>query len=213
MPGTMKSNGVKDGKKAGEGKSSRQVEMKTAAPVGRDRKSGRQRGGGAGGSRVKSKVARQVSIRGMSLVVAAREYVWLWDLRHGISREMIASREGLSLRRVNAGLLRAQAQERGDVDDNAAWLGVNGIRTLRLIPMFPIGPYTPQSACRHRQAIASGSRFCCMVCHCSGVDKHPALRRDPGTDPAPEPKAPPPPKKPARETRKVRARGSSQTRP
>ncbi len=204
MPGTRESNGVKHGKMAGEGKASRQVEVKAAARVGQDRKSGRRGGRGAGGSRVKNKTARRVSNRGLTLAVAAREYIWLWDHRHGISTEMIASREGVSVRRVQFGLSRAKAQERGEVQNDAAWANVNGIRAPRLIPMFPIGLYTPQSTCRHHRAIAVGSLFCCMVCHCSGVDEHPALQRDPATDPAPEPKPAPAPAEPAIETRKRR---------
>jgi hypothetical protein len=58
-----------------------------------------------------------------------------------------------------------------------------------LIPLFPIGHYTPASSCPHAEPIVPGSALCCMICHCSGLDAHPALHRDPLTDPAPEPKA------------------------
>jgi hypothetical protein len=57
---------------------------------------------------------------------------------------------------------------------------------FRLIPLFPIDSFTPQSTCPHRESIGHGSRFCCMVCHASGMDDHPGLRRDPESDPAPE---------------------------
>ena len=52
---------------------------------------------------------------------------------------------------------------------------------FRLIPLFPIGTLTPQSACPHHDTIDPGSRLCCMVCHESGMDDHPGLRRDPDT--------------------------------
>jgi hypothetical protein len=58
---------------------------------------------------------------------------------------------------------------------------------FRLIPLFPIGAFTPRSACPHHDTIERGSRLCCMVCHGSGMDDHPGLERDPKTDPSPEP--------------------------
>jgi hypothetical protein len=134
----------------------------------------------------------------MSLASMAAEYVWLWDVRHGISTREIAIREGLTHRRVQYGVARAEALERSCSTDEA-------IRIPKLIPLFPLGHFTPQSACRHHGPIEPGSIFCCVVCHCSGIDDHPGLRRDPVTDPAPEPKpAPAPKRKTARETRKQR---------
>ncbi len=123
----------------------------------------------------------------MSLATAAREYVWLWDHRHGLTAESIASREKLSVGRVLFGLSRAKAQERGVIAGD--WRPDFGSvpRAPWLVPMFPIGAYTPKSACGHRRAIPAGSAFCCMVCHQSGMDDHPALERDPRSDPAPEP--------------------------
>lgn len=46
----------------------------------------------------------------------------------------------------------------------------------RLVPLFPIGSYTPHSKCAHSGPIERGSVFCCMVCHTSGQDDHPALK-------------------------------------
>lgn len=126
------------------------------------------------------KPARKTS-REMTLEIAAKEYVWLWDRRHGSSVETIAAREGVSIARVRFGLARARAQEKGPVTTRA-------VRPPRLVPLFPIGAYTPQSACAHRRPIERGSSLCCMVCHKSGMDRHPALRRDPRSEPAPEPK-------------------------
>jgi DNA-binding CsgD family transcriptional regulator len=135
--------------------------------------------------------------QGMSLATLAKEYIWLWDVRHGISINEIAVREGISVRRVQAGVSRSRAQE-----DNCEVETAD--RPPRLIPLFPVGSYTPQSACRHLRPLEQGSLFYCVVCHSSGIDDHPALQRDPLTDPSPEPKPAPAPKKTARETRRQR---------
>ena len=135
--------------------------------------------------------------RRLTLAIAAKEYIWLWDHRHGISAKAIAIREGVSIFRVRFGLARAEAHERGCCIDNA-------VRPPRLVPLFPIGPYTPLSSCRHSRPIQSGSVLCCMICHESGIDWHPALLRDPRTDPAPEPKPTPMPQNVACETRRQR---------
>jgi hypothetical protein len=80
-------------------------------------------------------------------------------------------------------------------------------RLPRLVPLFPIDAFTPGSACPHHGPIRTGSVFCCMVCSRSGLDGHPALERDPLTDPRPEPKAPAAARAGAvRETRKERRR-------
>jgi hypothetical protein len=176
------------------------------------------RRGRGGKSRPKPRAARWRTSREMTLAIAAREYVWLWDSRHGLSREEIASREGVSVRRVQLGLERARAQEKGDgqYGQSGNWASADGgkVWSPLLIPIFPLGSYTPQSTCAHRGAIRSGSHFCCMVCHRSGIDEHPALHRDPSTDPSPEPKPAPAPAKTGRETRKQsRARRFADQRP
>jgi hypothetical protein len=154
----------------------------------------------ASGGKAKGKRRRNRSLRysqGMSLETMAKEYIWLWDVRHGISVNALAMREGVTVRRVQFGVSRARAQENGCRAETA-------VRPPRLVPLFPIGSYTPQSACRHRQPLERGSLFCCVVCHCTGIDDHPALQRDPLTDPAPEPKLASPQKRTRRETRKER---------
>jgi hypothetical protein len=143
------------------------------------------------------KVRASRSPRTMSLATMANEYVWLWDVRHGLSPIEIATRDGVSVSRVRFGMSRAQALERNCSSDGA-------IRIPPLVPLFPLGHFTPQSACRHRGPIEPGSAFCCVVCHCSGIDDHPGLQRDPLTDPTPEPKPAPARKKAACETRKER---------
>lgn len=113
---------------------------------------------------------------------AAREYLWLWDHRHGKSIEDLAQREHLSPRRIRFGLARARASE-------PLTPGATGTTTLpRLTLLFPIGPFVPHSACPHRGAIRVGSVICCAVCHRSGQDHRRAMQRDPRTDPKPEKK-------------------------
>jgi hypothetical protein len=159
-------------------------------------------------TKAKRKGPRRRLSRGLSLRVAAKEYIWLWDNLHGMSAEKIAARTGRSLRRVQLGLERALAQQqKGDFEESQRGAGAYSAgaqQSLRLIPIFPLSSYTPQSTCAHHGPLAAGSLFCCMVCHHSGIDGHPALKRDPRTDPAPERKpAPAPAKKKALETRKV----------
>lgn len=131
------------------------------------------------------------SDRTLTLATAAAEYVWMYDHRHGLSYREIAIREGVSVGRVRFGVKRARAQE--TPASSGAGIGhlsadAETQRPPRLVPLFPIGPYTPQSLCPHRMPIEQGSALCCMVCHRSGMDEHPAMQRDPGTDPSPEPR-------------------------
>ncbi len=48
--------------------------------------------------------ARSWTSRRFTLAVAAQEYVWWWDFRHGVSAEAIAKRDGVSERRVRFGV-------------------------------------------------------------------------------------------------------------
>src|SRR5207245_1092841 len=131
------------------------------------------------------------SDRTLTLAAAAREYIWLYDYRHGVGFQEIAARDGVSVGRVRYGVERARAQDKElsrDVTSEQASPAIGALHLPRLIPLFPIGSYTPQSACPHREPIGQGSAFCCMVCHDSGMDAHPALQRDPRMDPIPEPK-------------------------
>jgi hypothetical protein len=134
------------------------------------------------------------SDRTLTLAMAASEYIWLYDNRHGVSIEEIAAREGVSVGRVRYGVKRAGAQERDDSQDplsEQSSLRPGSVLPPRLVPLFPIGLYTPLSACPHPEPIQQGSTLCCMVCHCSGMDAHPSLQRDPRTDPVPESKPQP----------------------
>lgn len=134
----------------------------------------------------------------LTLRTAAREYVWLYDQRHGMSAQEIADRDHISLIRVRFGLARARATDGLSRETSSE----RSLRAPRLIPMFPIGFYSPQSTCPHGRLMRRGSLFCCMICHRSGIDGHPALQRSPASDPKPEPKPERVPKKQARETRK-----------
>ena len=44
--------------------------------------------------------------RPLSLAVAARDYIWLYDLRHGIDDIKIADRDGVPVRLVRRGIER-----------------------------------------------------------------------------------------------------------
>ena len=135
--------------------------------------------------------------RTLTLEVAAREWMWLYDHRHGMSLAEIAGYEGLSIERVQFGVERSAAQEaKASKDDLIECLKSGRLDDVgfRLIPLFPIGAFIPQSTCPHHDSIGRGSRLCCMVCHASGMDEHPGLRGATRlTDPLPEPKPAPAP--------------------
>lgn len=137
----------------------------------------------------------------------ARELVWLDDVRRGYSIKEIARREGLGRRRIQHGVARAReraksshpcelhssnelcGRDRGITADAGRAVRDDSNRPPRLVPLFPIGVLTPGSACPHHGPIRAGSVYCCMVCSQSGVDDHPALKRDPRTDPRSEHRA------------------------
>jgi hypothetical protein len=115
----------------------------------------------------------------LSLSVLAREYDWLWDHRHGRSIVDIAADVDRSVEHVRRAIERArdftarfEPRRRSAVDYK-----------LDLVPLFPIGPFTPTSRCPHRGAIPPAP-FVCMVCHRSYLDAGPLLRI---AEPAPPP--------------------------
>jgi hypothetical protein len=162
--------------------------------------------------------------------VEAREALWLYELTQGASIRQIARRSHLSCRQVQLGVARARKSDQERLQFSRSWEslfrevlqertdsqlpGAHAGRAAwddsqqlpRLIPLFPIGPFTPGATCAHHGNIRPGSVFCCMVCSQSGIDGHPALKRDPRTDPQPEPKVAAPAKAGTRETRKQRRR-------
>lgn len=139
-----------------------------------------------------------------------REQEWLRLHQEGKSTSAIAGGAGVSVQLVRRALARLREQDasRSQEETDAGILpmrdgdGLEGsspgsaaVRTpwwLELVPLFPIGAFTPASECPHRGPIRPGSLFCCMVCSQSGVDGHPAMKRDPATDPEPESAAPTP---------------------
>lgn len=77
------------------------------------------------------------------------------------------------------------------------------IRPPKLVPLFPITTFVPGSVCPHgyweiyndgeriwrlSRKPPKGTSLVCMVCHKSGKDGHPGLKRDRTTDPTPDPK-------------------------
>jgi hypothetical protein len=183
-----------------------------------------------GGSRAKT---RSIQSRARGPAREALDLEWLRKHERGKTAAEIAEAEGVSKRTVQLALARARAAEEG-VDRAKAGDPELPIRDetatprppwwLELVPLFPIGAFTPTSKCPHHGPIRPGSLFCCMVCSNSGVDDHPFLKRNPKTDPLPEPlprpspaSLPVPPAAPAsrldeaarRQTRKERRRRRS----
>ncbi len=98
------------------------------------------------------------------------DFVWLRD-----PSEETRRKESTVVERFNAEtsvatfLHRRSVRRRNSFRDNR--------RLPQLIPLFPVGNYTPDSECGHCEPIQEGSAFCCMICHMSGQDEHPALRK------------------------------------
>lgn len=120
--------------------------------------------------------------------LTARDALWLSWREDGRSAAEIAERAGVSRQLVNRRLRVAEATRAESVSaDSDPSPPPRDPWWLELVPLFPIGPFTPASECPHRGPIREGSLLCCMVCSASGRDGHRALRRDPATDPRPEP--------------------------
>jgi hypothetical protein len=81
----------------------------------------------------------------------------------------VAVHERLSAQRVHSGLAKCPSWQLRNFDQDLR-------RLPRLVPLFPVGSYTPQSTCGHRGPIEPGSLFCCMICHSSGHDGDLALQ-------------------------------------
>lgn len=144
-------------------------------------------------SRVESGKTPRRRARGWAL--EARDAEWLRLHRQGWTVPEIAKTSKSNCRLVEKGLARARASEASHLEEadpeRSSRIRDNGEGApipwwLELVPLFPIGSFTPASKCRHRGPIQAGSLDCCMVCSASGVDDHPALKRDSRTDPRPE---------------------------
>lgn len=133
-----------------------------------------------------SRISRQVS----EALRDHRDRQWLLRVDAGATVADLAAASGVSRRTVQLGVKRAR-----DAAEELAKKPVSPPQPktpwwLELVPLFPITSFVPKSKCPHHGPIRSGSVFCCMVCSGSGVDDHPALKRNPVTDPRPEPVAP-----------------------
>jgi hypothetical protein len=134
----------------------------------------------------------------------------------GLELTQIAKRLGCTLRWVKAAIDQASDAAAADAAERAAEIQerrmakfveedrkgqahqqllqarlrreVEYARSIRLELWFPPNgiPFTPESECPHRGPIREGSWMCCAVCHRTGIDDHPAFRRDPATEPRPE---------------------------
>ncbi|WP_165068431.1 sigma-70 family RNA polymerase sigma factor [Paludisphaera rhizosphaerae] len=138
-----------------------------------------------------------------------RDQEWLRLHQEGKSTSAIAEAAGVSVQLVRRALARARELDASREQDVAALTTLQpreseaseegspsrtaAPRTpwwLELVPLFPIGPLTPTSECPHRGPLETGSLLCCMVCSASGMDSHASMKRDPETDPQPEPSRP-----------------------
>lgn len=125
--------------------------------------------------------------------------------------EQIAGEANISLDKV-----KAVAEIRGVVVRQTAVecyedpAKLRGADPFELVPAFGPQPgFEEHRPCSEviRHPIRKGSSLCCMACHASGMDHHPALRRDRMTDPKPEKKPVVPQvesRKPQKEKRKER---------
>jgi hypothetical protein len=109
---------------------------------------------------VRSRPCKQRLTSGTSI----SEYVWLCESHRSMSAKNQALRQSNREQNIPTTLTRGRT-----------WLQIVQ-RPPRLVPLFPVGSYTPHSQCAHRGPIERGSFFCCMVCHASGQDDHPSLQ-------------------------------------
>lgn len=134
---------------------------------------------------------------------ALRDEEWLRLHEAGRTTMELAEESGVSVQLLRRALSRARKERESrtrtsldgstsPTEDGTAADSPSASPTpwwLELVPLFPVGPFTPTSPCPHHGPIREGSLLCCMVCSASGMDGHPALARDPASDPRPEPKA------------------------
>jgi len=133
-----------------------------------------------------------------------QDRLFLKARRGGMSCRDIARRFGIkSVKTIYNGIERARLLERP--------AGAEHGKTPKLVPMYPLTPLTPRSACPHYGPIRKGSCFYCEVCGESGCDHMPIFRRHPATDPKPERKPKAKPAKP--KTRKERRSIMDRLRP
>lgn len=156
---------------------------------------------------------------------ALRDEEWLRLHEAGKTTAELAVEAGVSVQLLRRAISRARkAQESRNQAAGDASIALTGEAALddasgtprtpwwlELVPLFPVGAFTPTSECPHRGPIAEGSLLCCMVCSASGMDGHPSLALEPATDRRPDPKARP--KRPANESKPRPALGGAEAKP
>jgi hypothetical protein len=114
--------------------------------------------------------------------VSRRDEKYLRLLRAGNPIRDIARKYHVTAKTVYNGLERARLAERPSTRTIP--------RPPRVVPSYSCRPFTPQTRCEdvHRGPIPAGSHIYCEpgACTCAEIARHPALKRDPRTDPRPE---------------------------
>ncbi len=150
----------------------------------------------------------------------ARDALWLEWREEGRTAAEIAEFTGVTRQLVNRRLriaeaAREAAEAAAEAEEKARLPRAVAPWWLQLVPLFPIGSFTPQSECPHKGRIREGSQLCCMVCSGSGMDHLAALARDESpkahpsearTMPAPRRPSPRPSSRAARPTPKPETR-------
>jgi hypothetical protein len=99
----------------------------------------------------------------------------------GLSVDRLAGRFHLSIRSVESILAGARSDRERSRSGPPP-------RAPKLVPLFPVGAFTPDSPCPHYGPIKAGSNLACMVCGKSGRDGHPALVIHKGEEQPPDPR-------------------------
>lgn len=148
----------------------------------------------------------------MNLPELARESLWLWEYREGVSLVMIARRDRTTVPKVRDGIERATRRElAGAGPPITVELPADRKPTEstsvgpHLEPLFPIVSFVPASPCPHRVKIRKGSHFVCMVCHQSGLDHLACMRRPRASRPNKKTKPKPGPKLTRKQRRALKA--------
>jgi hypothetical protein len=98
------------------------------------------------------------------LRLAARDLIWLYDCRGGLSVAELAARDGVSVDAVRDAIHRGEGHASPGVADLTVPPDVS------LLPLFPVGGLTPSSHCPHHGPIRPGEPVYCVVCHATGFD-------------------------------------------
>lgn len=113
-------------------------------------------------------------------------------LARGIRRpsaEQLAGEAGIAVWRADAVLSLTTIVPRQSAIEWADNTGSTAVRNpvASLEPTFGVRSFTPESGCPHYGPIPMVSKLVCMVCHATGFDHHPLMKRTLASDPLPEP--------------------------